>query len=86
MAEEEAVYEGIAEIYEQLIEIVGVEHTKRIYEHFKGQQITFPMRFYKTEFIKMEVKRQYDGKNLKELAKRYGYTERYMRELLKKAE
>ena len=86
MTEEEEVYEGVVEIYDQLIELVGREHTKKIYEHFKGQQITFPMRFYKTDYIIMEVKRQYNGKNLKELAKRYGYTERHLRELLKKAE
>ena len=42
------------------------------------------MRLYKTEFISEEIKRRYNGKNLKELANEYGYTERYLRSFIKK--
>lgn len=76
--------EGLVEIYNQLIDIVGLENTEKIYSNLKGQQITFPMRLYRTDYIAREVNERYDGKNLKTLAKEYGYTERYLRELLKR--
>ena len=85
LSEKHEVKDGVVEIYNQLIDIVGLEHTRKIYEYFKGQQITFPMRFYKSEYIGQEVKQQYDGTNLKELARKYGYTERHIRELLRRA-
>lgn len=77
--------EGLAEIYNQLIDIVGIENTEKIYKNLKGQQITFPMRLYRTEYISRMVNERYDGKNLKALAREYGYTERYLRYLLNKA-
>lgn len=76
--------EGLAEIYSQLVELIGVENTEIIYENLKGQQIIFPMRLYRKEFIESEVEERYDGKNLKKLASEFGYTERYLRSFLKK--
>ncbi|SHK48328.1 Mor transcription activator family protein [Hespellia stercorisuis] len=75
--------EGLAEIYSQLVDSVGVENAQIIYDNFKGQQVTFPMRLYKPEYIMQEVKHRYNGTNLRELAKEYGYTERYLRKILK---
>lgn len=78
--------EGLFEIYNQLIDMVGIENTEKIYENLKGQQITFPMRLYRTDYITKIVNEKYDGRNLKKLAKEFGYTERYLRGLLKTKE
>ncbi len=78
--------DGLAEIYNQLIDIVGIENTEEIYKNLKGQQITFPMRLYRTDYITKMVNENYNGKNLKALAKEYGYTERYLRYLLNKSQ
>ncbi len=75
--------EGLADIYSQLADIVGVENTVMLYENLKGQQITFPMRLYKTDYIAEKVKKRYNGRNLKELAKEYDYSERHLRSFLK---
>ena len=75
--------DGLVEIYGQLVDLVGIENTEKIYYTLRGQQIVFPMRLYKTEFISNEVRRRYNGKNLKELANEYGYTERYLRSFIK---
>lgn len=75
--------DGLVEIYGQLVDLVGLENTEKIYYTLRGQQIVFPMRLYKTEFISKEVRRRYNGKNLKELANEYGYTERYLRSFIK---
>ena len=75
--------DGLVEIYGQLVDLIGIENTEKIYYTLRGQQIVFPMRLYKTEFISKEVRRRYNGKNLKELANEYGYTERYLRSFIK---
>ncbi len=75
---------GLAEVYETLVDVIGVKNTEMIYENFRGQQIVFPMRLYKKEFIEKEIARRYDGNNLKELAMEYGYSEGYLRKLLSK--
>ena len=76
--------EGLAEIYNQLVDLVGIENTEEIYKNMKGQQITFPMRLYRTDYISKIVNEREDGKNLKALAREYGYTERHLRNLLNK--
>ena len=56
--------EGAADIYNQLIELIGEEGTRRVFQTFRGQQVTFPKRFYKSEYVMKEVRRRYDGTNL----------------------
>jgi Mor family transcriptional regulator len=51
---------------------------------FKGQQITFPMYLFDKKYIAEKIREEYDGSNGKELAKKYGYSERHIREIAKK--
>ena len=39
--------DGLVEIYGQLVDLVGIENTEKIYYTLRGQQIVFPMRLYK---------------------------------------
>lgn len=71
--------EGAADIYRTLMDLVGPEDTELIFEEFRGQQVTFPKRFYKADYVAGEVKRRYDGTNLQELAKEFDYTDRHLR-------
>ncbi len=75
---------GLAEVYLLLVESVGIANAEIIFENFKGQQIVFPMRLYRSEFVASEVERRYDGKNLKSLAMEYGYSEGYLRKIIAK--
>ena len=38
-------------VYAELAELIGIDSTVEIYEHFKGQQITFPIRLYTRDFV-----------------------------------
>lgn len=38
-------------VYQDMVENLGVEITKRIYKHYNGQQVTFPMRLYSNQLI-----------------------------------
>lgn len=70
------------EIYQELAKLIGEEHTLLIYQEFRGQQISCPMRLISTNSVKKILSKEYDGTNLKKLAKTYGYTERHLQRLL----
>ena len=70
-------------IYEEIARIIGEEQTVKLYENFRGQQITFPQRLYNTEYVSRYVKENYDGKNIREMARKFDYSERRVREFLK---
>ena len=54
-----------------------------IHQTYKGLQVTFPKRLYSKDYVKEKVKQEYNGKNLKELSRRYGYSERWIRQMIK---
>jgi len=66
-----------------MADLIGYDSTVKLYNHFKGQQITFPIRLFNPEYIKNVLKTKYDGTNAKNLAREYGYSERWIKELVK---
>lgn len=69
-----------------MVELIGYDNTMKLYNHFKGQQITFPIKLFKSESVKELLQKQYDGTNAKKLARTYGYSERWIKELIKGGE
>lgn len=74
----------LAGIYCDIANIVGIEETKKLYCCLRGQQITFPTRLYTQEFVVKEVQRRKQEDSIGKLAAEYGYTEKWLRKLLKK--
>lgn len=68
-------------LYEELAEIVDEQHVKEIYNCFQGQEVSFPMRLFTPEYV---VKLALDdaGRDLRELAREYGYNEKYLKRLI----
>ena len=79
----EQIQDNLNGIYKELAEIVNFETVVTIFEHFKGQQVTFPTRLMSTEFTIRQLLREYNGKNVRTLAKKYGYSERWIRKVIK---
>lgn len=75
---------ALNDVYREIADLLGYDDALALYTHFKGQQITFPVKLFKSEHIKELLKQQYDGTNAKKLARTYGYSERWIKELLKK--
>lgn len=71
-------------IYKDMVEILGEEITLKIYENYKGQQVTFPMRLYSKSYIVEYLIKNYNGKNLKELSRQLGYTSNWLQQVIKK--
>ena len=66
-----------------IAEIIGIENTILLHKHYRGQQITLPQRLYSVQYVVKEVERQLGTHSLSDLAKKYGYTERRLRQLIK---
>jgi len=76
--------EDLAGIYKEVAEAVGIENAYRIFHHFRGLQLMFPLKFYSSEYITHKIKSEYDGKNVRNLARKYGYSESRVRQILRK--
>ena len=70
-------------VYKEISEIIGLDSTLKIYLRFKGQQITFPVRLYNPHLIQQNVIKEFDGTNVSELAKKYDYSERTIRRMIR---
>lgn len=69
-------------IYKDIAENINIETAVVLYKHYKGLQVTFPVRLFSKEFVIERLKEEYNGKNLKELAIKYEYSERWIRSLI----
>ena len=71
------------EVYREICSAVGLDGAIAIYQMYKGQQITFPIHLFNAKRIQVSIIKEYDGSNIKELAKRYGYSEKTVRRMIK---
>lgn len=69
-------------IYGEIAELIDIECASKIYEHFKGQQVSFPTRLYTRDYILSQAQSK-DTQPIKKLATQFGYSERRLRQLLK---
>lgn len=70
-------------IYKKIADLIGIDNAKLIFKEYRGQQITFPVEFYSKQYIYAQIIEEYDGTNVKQLATKYGYSERTVRRILK---
>ena len=70
-------------LYRDIAELVGKENARLLFEEYRGLQITFPVDFYSKEFVYSCIKEEFDGTNIRELARKYNYSERSVRRILK---
>lgn len=70
-------------VYNELANLLGIDVVLKIHASYRGQQVTFPVELFSKEFIAMQIVREYNGHNVKQLATKYEYTERTIRRILK---
>ena len=68
---------------EYLANLLGIEAVLKIHSAYRGQQITFPVQLFSKEFLKKQIVDEYNGYNIKQLATKYGYSEKWVRQILK---
>ncbi len=75
--------ELLNEVYREISEKIGLDAAIVIYQMFKGQQITFPVHLFNSKRIQRSIIKEYDGSNIRELARKYDYSEKTVRRMIK---
>ncbi len=75
--------ELLNDVYREISENLGIDAAISIYQMFKGQQINFPVRLFNPAKIQQIILEEYDGTNIRLLAKKYGYSEKTIRRIIK---
>ncbi len=72
-------------IYNELADLIGSDNMKKVYDNFAGTQVSFPAKLYTKDYVIQQVIENYNGKNARELAKKYGYTVKYLNQIIKES-
>ena len=80
MAEKDA--ELLNTVYREISEKLGMDIAMEIYRMFKGQQISFPTRFFNPARIQQIIVQEYNGSNIRTLAIKYEYSEKTIRRII----
>ena len=83
MAEKDS--ELLNTIYKEIADKLGMDTAMDVYQMFKGQQITFPVRFLNPARIQRIIIQEYDGTNIKALATKYNYSEKTVRRIIRES-
>ena len=69
-------------VYEEIADAVGTDVAILIHKLFKGQQILFPQKLYKQSYIYEYIRINYNGRNVRELSQKFGYSDRRIRQII----
>ncbi|MCI9146500.1 MAG: Mor transcription activator family protein [Eubacterium sp.] len=69
--------------YNDIANLLGMDAVLKLHAAYRGQQITFPVHLFTKEFIAAQIVNEYDGYNVKQLATKFGYSEKWIRKILK---
>lgn len=69
-------------VYEEIADAAGTDVAVIIHQLFKGQQILFPQKLYKKSYIYEYIKTNYNGRNVRELSQKFGYSDRRIRQII----
>ena len=62
------------------------EDVEKIYDLLKGQTISFPKKLYSTEYIKEYIHKNYGKETGRDIACKFGITDRRVRQIAKEKE
>lgn len=82
MTLEETKPDDWSKLYMELAILIGKENAFRLYTHYKGAYISFPMRLLSKEGLQRIVSSEYDGNNSRDIAKKYGYSTRHINRVI----
>ncbi|HIW72447.1 MAG TPA: hypothetical protein H9875_07475 [Candidatus Levilactobacillus faecigallinarum] len=74
---------ALHQFYRGLSELVGVEDMFKIYQAYKGMQITIPTHLYDRKLAAQKVVQAYNGHNQQILARKYGYSQKWIQRTLR---
>ena len=69
--------------YNDLANLLGIEAVLKLHSAYRGQQLTFPVQLFSREYMVSQILKEYDGSNIKKLATQFGYSEKWIRKIIK---
>ncbi len=69
--------------YGELAGLLGIDAALKLHSKYRGTSIFFPVEIFSREFIISQIIDEYNGHNVKELATKYGYTEKWIRKIIR---
>ncbi len=69
--------------YSEIASVLGIDAVLKLHSTYRGQQVFFPVDLFSKEFIRQQIIEEYDGYNVKQIAVKYGYTEKWVKKILK---
>ena len=75
--------ELLNDVYKEICDELGMEATLKIYNLFKGQQITFPVKLHNGKKVQKLIVSEYDGTNTRTLSIKYEYSEKSIRRIVR---
>lgn len=83
---EDATADELAGIYTEVAEEIGMDNAYVLFKHFRGQQLSFPLKFYSSDCIAKRIcMEKEEGFSTRELARKYGYSESRIRQILSRS-
>ncbi|MCK8607774.1 Mor transcription activator family protein [Apilactobacillus ozensis] len=74
--------EVLGDYYRNVNRLVGTDSMLKIFNYYKGSQITIPMHLYDRNLVSKKIVKMYNGNNTKYLANKYGYTEKWVSKII----
>ncbi|QBO36223.1 hypothetical protein EQG49_07005 [Periweissella cryptocerci] len=80
MMDEQVIRQGLNGPYRQIYDAVNGQEELfwELVEEFRGLQVNFPVRIYSAENVAHLILNEYDGTNSISLAQRYGFSKRWV--------
>ena len=76
-------FSGLNDVYREIADEIGIEKTIIIFNLFHGTQISFPNRLFSKEYTHKAIIKEYNCKNVPQLAQKYNYSERSIWRIIK---
>lgn len=73
---------ALQSIYKKIDELLGTDEMLRFYHEFRGTQLNLPMKLYDRNGTITAIKENYPRLTEKELADKYGYSQRWVKRVI----
>ena len=69
-------------VYKKLNELLGTDEMLKFYQEFRGTQLNLPMKLYDRNGTVAAIKDNYPQMSEKQLADKYGYSQRWVKRVI----
>lgn len=83
MSRDQIDLQALQPFYRRMSELIGTDAMIAIWQEFRGAQLTLPIHLYERSLVITRVRELYTGDNARALATKYGYSEKWVRHIVK---